>query len=111
MTVWIYLDLFDPATGFEVSKWEERLQLVTHGSPSAENGPKEKELGGIVLRVTFFVECRPVRHATEHLAHMDEIKMVLLVSPRAAAVIDLEVEINRGRMGLNGREVGSLRGP
>ena len=90
--------------------WRQRLQLVTCGSPSAEKSPKEKKLRGIVLLVTFSVESRPVRHATEHLAHMDEIKMVLLVSPWAAAVIDLEVEINRGRRGLNGREVGSLRG-
>ena len=60
------------------------------------------KLKGTISLIAFSIESRPIRHATVHLAHMDEIKTTLLISPRAAAVIDFKVEIDRRRRGLNG---------
>lgn len=62
--------------------------------PQYRQGPKEKKLNGTLLLVAFFIESRPVRHATVHLAHMDEIEIIFFISPRAAAVIDFKVKVN-----------------
>ena len=58
------------------------------------------------LLVTFAVKGRPVGHAPVQEPNMYEIKMVFLVDPLAAAVVNFETKIGRGEVRLNGREVG-----
>lgn len=80
---------------------KRRIQLQIVRKPWA--------LKGLHLLVTLAVECRPVRNATVQEPNVYEVKVVLLVHPFAAAVVNLEAKIGRGVVGLNGWQISRWR--
>lgn len=69
---------------------------------SVTNRPKALGSQGPNLLVTLAVEGRPVRNTTVQEPNVYKVKVVFLVHPLAAAVVNLEAKVGGEPVGLNG---------
>lgn len=70
---------------------------------------KPWSLKGLILLETLVVEGWPVRNATVQEPNVYEVKVVFLVHPFAAAVVDLEAKIGGEEVRLNGWQISRWR--